>query len=150
MNTNEIDFVLKNLPETKKIFKGTIPLDFLPENPPYGRFAYVVNLDKAKNEGSHWISLYSDNAVIEYYDSFGLAPWKSEFYSFFGDRPLQYNERPVQAIDSFACGPHAIFYIVARSRHFSKSTIMNYFGEDFDHNDALVWEFVKRETANIF
>ena len=34
--------------------------------------AYVINLDKYADVGTHWIDLYAKNNEVTYFDSFGV------------------------------------------------------------------------------
>ena len=37
---------------------------------------FIYNLEPAHMSGSHWVSIYTKNNVINYFDSFGLPPFQ--------------------------------------------------------------------------
>jgi len=81
MNTAEIQCILKRNNVTKYQFGGVFARDCLPLLAKHK--AYIVNLDKMNENGSHWISIYFDkNRRGEYFDSYGLPPLFPEIISF--------------------------------------------------------------------
>ena len=48
---------------------GVYSRDNLPDKIKDG--AYVINLDKYSDIGTHWIALYVNNKPVTYFDSFG-------------------------------------------------------------------------------
>ena len=51
-------------------FNGVFSRDNLPDK--IKDHASVVNLDEYSNIGTHWISLYVNNKIATYFDSFGV------------------------------------------------------------------------------
>ena len=43
-------------------------------------WAYVINLDKYADAGTHWIALFNKNNEIVYFDSFGVEHVPKEIY----------------------------------------------------------------------
>ena len=37
---------------------------------------FIYNLEPAYMSGSHWIATYVKNSIINYFDSFGMAPFQ--------------------------------------------------------------------------
>lgn len=102
LNTNDIVNVMKQYEDLHKTFRflGVFPIDFT-DRAPYGtcygdemcdfhidklkeakqnEFAFVLNLDKHDEPGSHWVAVYCNidpklpNFGIFYYDSVGMKP----------------------------------------------------------------------------
>ena len=68
--------------ENKSRFNGVHSRDSLPKTIKNG--AYVINLDKYADIGTHWIAFYvKDNEVI-YFDSFGVEHVPKEIKGFIG------------------------------------------------------------------
>ena len=44
--------------------------------------AYVINLDKYSDIGTHWIALYVNNKTVTYFDSFGIEHIPKEIKTF--------------------------------------------------------------------
>ena len=79
MNTIQISKVL-----TKHVeyFQGVYQIDLLPFTLIKPSFI-VINLDKHCTTGSHWVALcFSDSGYAEYFDSYGLPPYKLEIMSY--------------------------------------------------------------------
>ena len=73
MNTTQIDKVLS---KHVKYFQGIYPIDLLPSTL-IKPSIFVVNLDKHYMPGSHWVAVcISDSGYVEYFDSYGLLPYK--------------------------------------------------------------------------
>lgn len=88
----------------------------------YDSVAFIFNLDRYYQSGSHWVALYIDNnkKTIEYFDSTGMSP--NKFISKFIDNiknilPISYklliNKNTHQNKNS-ECGVYSIHYIIQR------------------------------------
>ena len=62
----EIEAYYQNEPRFNGVYSG----DNLPHKIKDG--AYVVNLHKYSDIGTHWIALYVNNKTVTYFDSFGI------------------------------------------------------------------------------
>ena len=75
MNTLQINKVLSI---HAKYFQGVYPIDLLPSTL-IKPSIIVINLDKHYMPGSHWVAVcISDSGYAEYFDSYGLLPYKFE------------------------------------------------------------------------
>ena len=108
MYKRQIEAILKIQPSTRKIFRGVFPIDRLPIRQPG---AYVINLDKHDEPGSHWVVVIDDGKRVEYFDSYGLPP---SLTSFLGDKAV-YSTVSLQPLYSNACGFYCVYYIIQRS-----------------------------------
>ena len=61
----EIQDYFKNEPR----FNGVYSRNNLPK---IKNGAYVINLDEYQDTGTHWVSLFSENNEVIYFDSFGV------------------------------------------------------------------------------
>ena len=108
MYKRQIEVILNLKPSTRKIFRGVYPIDGLPNREPG---AYVINLDKHDEPGSHWVAVFDDGKRVEYFDSYGLPPLIS---SFLGHNAV-YSSASLQPLYSNACGFYCVYYIIQRS-----------------------------------
>ena len=53
--------------------------------------AYVINLDKYKNVGMHWIALFCNKNTIIYFDSFGVEHIPKEIKKFIRNKNIKTN-----------------------------------------------------------
>ena len=89
-------------------FNGVYSRDNLPGMIKKG--AYVINLDKHDDVGTHWIALYVRNNCI-YFDSFGVEHIPNEIKQFIGNKSITSNIFRLQAYDSIMCGYFCIAFI---------------------------------------
>ena len=89
-------------------FNGVYSRDNLPKTIKKG--AYVINLDKYNDIGTHWIALSINNNCI-YFDSFGVEHIPYEIKQFIGSKDIISNIFRLQAYDSIMCGYFCIAFI---------------------------------------
>lgn len=97
----------------------------------HSKVAFVMNLDKQHQEGSHWVAIYisvAKDKSIEYYDSFAEEPskdfqkqikklidvWRLPYYLKF-----KVNHVIHQDVNSDLCGYHAIRFLKKRMKGIS-------------------------------
>ena len=152
MNSRDIYNALRNDRRTSPVFSGVFPSDKLPMNKINYPSAFVVNLDKSSQEGSHWIAIYFDHAGrSELFDSYGTHPLPDAILRFLHRHTLEgrtkRNEKQLQSFFSTVCGAYVIFYIMHRVRGTPMDTIVNMFDvKDKGYNDRHVQEFVNKRT----
>lgn len=136
------NFDIDKMMNRYKDFKGTFPRDHLykvmSEIKPQSRMGCILNLDEAKDSGSHWVSLLIDarpkgSHSIEYFDSFGrdipkdiledakriVRKMKPEQHM-----KLKINRRKMQDPKTVSCGYIASKFLMDRFRgkSFKKAT----------------------------
>jgi len=148
LGTSEIRTLLNNDIEVKKCFVGVFPankIPFLSRSPA----CYVANFDVSAEPGTHWIAVYIPEVnKAEYYDSFGLPPTadrdvaaKIAKYD-----TIYWNTKRIQRYGSTACGYHCVFYLTLRCRGFSLKDVTDIFRSNYNRNDELVFDFVRRRS----
>ena len=70
--------------------------------------AYVINLDDI---GTHWITLYVNNKIVTYFDSFGVEHIPKEIMKFIARKKIITIIYRIQAYDSIICGYFCIGFI---------------------------------------
>jgi hypothetical protein len=136
MDTNEINFYLKNF----KQFKGTYPRDMLPKTIP-NNSCIVINTDKSTQPGQHWVAVFKNiEGTVEYFDSFGLPPLLAEIIKFL-DRispdGWYYNKITLQSVYSDTCGMYSVYYLTARCRGLTIEEFISIFSNKPKLNDFL-------------
>lgn len=125
MNTIELLNILKSDPVLDYILLGVYPSDLLPKIKKFPA-ALVVNLDPSTLPGSHWVSLYFDNAGnCEYFDSYGRKPSELKSYIENNCETYVYNNKQLQNAHTTVCGQMCIYFLVWRARGFSFKEIIN-------------------------
>ena len=72
--------------------------------------AYVINLDKYVDVGTHWIASFCRSEIV-YFDSFGVKHVSEEIKDFIENKNIKANIFPVQANNSIMCGHFCIGFI---------------------------------------
>ena len=63
------NFEIQKYYQNESRFNGVYSRDNLPK---MKDGAYIVNLDKFSDVGTHWVALYANNDDVTYFDSFGV------------------------------------------------------------------------------
>jgi hypothetical protein len=129
---------------TKELYHGEFPMDQLPTLQPG---AYIINTDDSDGPGQHWLAVYVDDDIVEYFDSYGLPPCDSRLERFLG-KCYVYNAIPLQQIFSNACGFYCVYYILHRARNYSMIDIINVLKKS--DGDFVVKDFLYRHYKPVF
>ena len=98
----DLGFHLKNFEiqvyyQNEPRFSGVYSRDNLPNKIKDG--AYVINLNKYSDIGTHWVALYINNKTATYFDSFGIEPIPTEIIKFINNKNVIANIYRVQNYD---------------------------------------------------
>ena len=102
--------------------------------------AYVINLDKYENMGTHWISLFVKPKYTVYFDSFGVEHIPKEINKFSNNETtrssslerIKSNIFRIQAYDSIMCGYFCIEFI----NYMLKGKTLLHYTNLFSPNDS--------------
>jgi hypothetical protein len=145
MNSQEINNILHKI--CGDIFIGVFARDRLPTEPKRPALM-VVNTDKARDPGEHWIAMFlNDDGTGEYFDS--LAQEDKHFDSYMNKHCISWirSTRQLQSITSRFCGHYVVVYSALRSRGHNLNEVARWFTPDYGFNDLLVHEFVCRRLS---
>ena len=82
-------------------FNGVYSRDNLPDKIKDG--AYVINLDKYSDIGTHWIALCVNTKTVTYFDSFGVEHIPKEIKKIINNKNKMTNIFRIRAYDSVMC-----------------------------------------------
>ena len=102
------NFEMEDFNEDEPKFKGVFFTNSLPKTKD-GRD--VINLDKYKSKGTHWIALYVNGYNVIYFDSFGVEHIPKEIKKFIGNKDVTTKIFRIQAHDSIMCGHLCIGFV---------------------------------------
>ena len=125
MNTMQISKVLNKHVE---YFQGVYPIDHLPST--LIKPSIIINIDKHYMPGSHWVPLcLSDSGYAEYFDSYGLPPYKLEITSYLQNHSISwtFNHHRLQGLTSNICGHYCCLYELHRVRRLSMTSFASIF-----------------------
>jgi hypothetical protein len=152
MNTKQIENLLRADCSLSTTFDGVFASDRIPTLCD-SRTAMVVNTDPHDRGGTHWVCMYIDNGVGEFFDSYGLQPYVANFIYFMRRNcgsSWRSNDMMMQSLDSDVCGHYCIWYLGERARGKSMEEIKRQFSpEDSRKNDTLVKQWVEERYGKI-
>ena len=147
MISNEIIEFFNRYPHLKKYFLGIRNIDTLSKTVPINHFV-ICNTDLSSGPGKHWFVLFRYNQrELECFDSLGVGAERQAFLrsvKFKSIRELNYNESPVQSVESSSCGQFCLFFIFERLHNldFEFSDLINeIFTDNLEKNEHVVTEF---------
>ena len=134
MNSIQISKVLtKHL----KYFQGVYPIDLLPSTI-IKPSIIVINLDKHYMPGSHLVAVcFSDSGYAEYFNSYGLPPYKLEIVSYLQHHWISwiFNHHRLQGLISNGCGHYWCLYALHRARVLSMTSFVMFLPARYTCND---------------
>ena len=144
LTTFEIQKYYKNEPR----FTGVFSRNNLPKKIKDG--AYIINLDKYSNVGTHWIALFCKKIEIVYFGSFGVEYILNEIKEFIkefsGNRNRKTNIFRVQEDTSIMYGYFCIVFIDFMLAGKKLTDYTNLFSpHDFKKNDDIILTYFKNE-----
>ena len=95
------NFEIQKYYQNEPRFDGVYSKNNLPKKIKDG--AYVINLDKYVDVGTHWIALFCKRNEIVYFDAFGVEHVPEETKEFIGNKNIIANIFRVQANNSIMC-----------------------------------------------
>lgn len=124
------------------IFKGTFALNQIPYvyqlNTP---FAFIFNNDPWPGKGNHWIAVYHDGKVCDYFDSLGQTPIPGPIaYS----NTVCYNDKRIQSDCSSVCGEYCIAFLYYRLKGIPMSEFVSNFTPNLVENDFRIYKSVHK------
>jgi hypothetical protein len=150
MNTLQVEDLLRLDCNLASTFEGVFASDRLPKFSDL-KSALVLNFDPISKPGSHWVAIYVDNGVGEYFDSYGEPPFIGYFVNFLKQncRTWTYNKKEMQALDSDVCGYYCIWFLSERARGKSLLEITSKFSNNHNKNDLIVKKQVETRFGRI-
>ena len=145
MNTEQLWFLCKNIPDLRDKFLGVFPSDKLPHRKKFKeKKFYIANIDPSYKDGSHWVTVIFTPGKEKdiYFDSYGLPP--HEIFTKNMKDNYAFNKIQLQHPLSTACGQWCIFFLCCYFTNHSLRQIKKFFRKNSDlfKNDVLVNKFV--------
>lgn len=64
----------------------------------------IVNLDEAKNSGTHWVAFRKNKNNVHFFDPMGNLCPPAEIMKYSGVGSVKYNHEKFQSYNTFTCG----------------------------------------------
>ena len=103
---------------------------------------FIVNTDKAKDPGEHWVAIILLRRQRgEYFDSFGLPPLEKEIGNYLNERCANgwiYNSVSLQHPLSESCGRYSIAFLKNRFNNKSFISFIASFSPDTARHEIIL------------
>lgn len=144
---DELFEIISNDKLLLKHFGGIFAVDQLTFEIPKRSVYYICNTDIYKNEGKHWVVIYSmkKSNVVNFFDSLGKKP-NENFINFIKKKNIYYNNKRVQGYISNTCAYHCLYFLCKRLKGYDFDFIMNNYNKSYEINDRFVVDFVKNKS----
>ena len=134
------NFEIQEYYQNEPRFNGVFSRDNLPNN--IKNDAYVINLDKYHDIGTHWVALYVYNKTVTYFDSFGVEHIPREIMKFIARKKIITNIYRIQTYDSIMCGYFCIGFINFMFNGKSLTDYTNLFSpNNLKKNDDIILKY---------
>ena len=112
--------------------------------------AYIINLDKYDNIGTHWVAIYLKNNNVTYFDSFGIEYIPKEITKLINDKSIKSNIFRIQSLNSILCGYFYIGFIEYTFNNLGLNEYTKLFlVTDFDKNDQIILDYFNVKYKNL-
>ena len=103
------NFEIQKYYQNESRFKGVYSRENLSDEIKDG--AYVINLDKHSDIGTHWVALHVSNNDVTYFVSFRVEHIPKDIKKFISNKNTKTNIFRIQACDSIMCWYFCIGFI---------------------------------------
>lgn len=133
-----------------KNFVGVYSSDRIPlECYKLENFCIILNLDSHNEPGSHFVSIYSTNKHLEYFDSYGLPPFIPKIVEFLryltrkNNVALKINKIRIQSNKSVFCGVFCFAHLLSKGLFFTLNDYISIYSKSIlELNDKIVVYFI--------
>ena len=133
MDTCQLTHAIQQDQIMSQTFMGVFPSDMIPN--PVNTGSIIANTDTSDEDGTHWVAMYRQDNICDFFDSYGRQPFKNKFLG----TKYTYNQIKLQSDYSPVCGQYCLYFLYFRSRNYNLDEIV----ESLKTNgDSIVKEFV--------
>lgn len=131
----------------KNFFLGCYSSDNYPKSLKRDKEFFVVNKDPSYKQGSHWMVVFLNNGVVEFFDSAGTTEnTVVDFLTFDKTFDCMFNETPLQPLNSTSCGEFCVFFAKKRLKDYNLTYckfLNKYFSINLEKNNKTVLNYCK-------
>ena len=114
-------------------FLGVFPRDMIPSTK--SNSCLIANTDTSKEKGTHWIAMYKENGICEFFDSYGRPPFKNKYLG----KNYIHNNKILQNFNTYVCGEYCLYFLYYRCRGNTYKEIVDTLKYD---GDSIVEDFI--------
>ena len=107
---------------------------------------FIYNLEPAYMDGSHWVSTYAKDNVINYFDSFGLPPFQEMVnHAKRKNLTLLHQNQQLQNLYSTTCaGYFCLYSLNEMNKGVDYFDLLQVFSNNTNKNEAFIEKYFKR------
>ena len=134
------NFEIQKYYQNESRFKGVYSRENLSDEIKDG--AYVINLDKHSDIGTHWVALHVSNNDVTYFVSFRVEHIPKDIKKFISNKNTKTNIFRIQACDSIMCWYFCIRFINFMPVGKTLTDFTNLFSpNNFKKNDDIILNY---------
>ena len=106
---------------------------------------FIYNLEPSYMNGSHWVSTWVKNNVINYFDSFGLPPFEELVdHAKRKNLTLLHQNQQLQNLYSTVCGYYCLYFLYEMHNGTDYFDLLKPFRKDTKYNDNFIEKYFKK------
>ena len=105
---------------------------------------FVYNLEPEYMKGSHWVSTFVKNKVINYFDSFGLFPFQEMVnHARKKNLTLEHQSNQIQSMNTTTCGYFCLYFLNEMNKGTSYIDLLKVFNinDTMENERFIAWYF---------
>jgi len=107
---------------------------------------FIYNLEPSYMNGSHWVSSYVKDNVINYFDSFGMPPFEEIVdHAKKKNLTLLHQNQQIQNLYSSSCGYFCLYFLNEIHKRVDYFDLLQVFSFDTNENE----KFIEKYFTNI-
>ena len=106
---------------------------------------FIYNLEPAYMDGSHWVSTYAKDNVINYFDSFGLPPFQEMVnHAKRKNLTLLHQNQHIQNLYSNTCGYFCLYFLNEMNKGVDYLDLLQVFSSDTYKNEEFIEKYFRK------
>ena len=118
---------------------------------------FIYNLEPSYMNGSHWVATYVKDRVINYFDSFGMPPFREIVnHAKEWNLTLLHQNRQIQNLYTTTCGYFCLYFLNEMNKRKGKGSsgedyfnLLQVFIADANKNEKFIEKYFKNKISNI-
>ena len=106
---------------------------------------FIYNLEPSYMGGSHWVATYVKDNVINYFDSFGMAPFQELVnHAVRKNLTLLHQDQQIQNLYTTTCGFYCLYFLNEMHKGREYLDILKVFSLDTNENEKFIAKYFKK------
>ena len=106
---------------------------------------FIYYLEPSYMGGSHWVSTYVRDNVINYFDSFGLPPFQELVdHAQRKNLTLLHQNQQIQNLYTTSCGYYCLYFLNEMNKGQDYFDLLQVFSRDTNYNERFIEKYFKK------